>query len=267
MSNGMIVVDAKNSVEFVQKYLLGFEKQIPYAASLAINATADDIRVGLVKGMRSAFDRPTPYTLNGVRVKFTNKRDLTAIVWLKDEAPKGTPAEKFLRPQIMGGDRRTKRFERAFQAAGILPQGMHMVPAAGAKLDQYGNISKGLFSILANYFWARNAGGYNFGTTADKRDKMKKGSNKKHGIEYFFNHGYRAYTRANGKQGSHKTAPGIWMRIHTSFGTAIKPVILFTKPNQYNSRFDFFGIAQQVADKEFERNFAAAAREAIRTAK
>jgi len=263
----MIIVDAKNSVEFVQKYLLGFEKQIPYVTSRAINATADDVQKGLVNEMKSVFDRPTPFTLNGVRVKYTNKRDLTAIVWLKDEAPKGTPAEKFLRPQIEGGDRRVKRFERAFQHRGILPQGMQMVPAAGAKLDQYGNISKGLFSVLANYFWARNAGGYNFGTTADKRDKMKKGTKTKYGIEYFFNHGYRTYTSSSGKQGQHKTAPGIWMRIHTPFGTAIKPVILFTKPNRYQQRFDFFGVGLEVAKQVFERNFESAAQKAIATAR
>ena len=45
------------------------KKQIPFAASLAINRTAQSVKRRLVDEMVNVFDRPTPYTLDSVYIK------------------------------------------------------------------------------------------------------------------------------------------------------------------------------------------------------
>src|SRR5579859_6769455 len=91
--------------------------------------------------MRRVFDRPTPYALNGTRIQSATPARLEASVFLKDEAFKGTPAEKFLGPEVEGGPRTHKRFEKALIGAGLMPADMFAVPGDRCPLDQYGNVS------------------------------------------------------------------------------------------------------------------------------
>lgn len=268
------IEDRNNSIAFVQQALTGFGRQIPFAMMRTINSTADDIKVGLVKEMKTVFDRPKPWTLNAIRVQYAKKADLQSTIWLKDPEVKGLSGklENHLTPHVYGGQRQYKPFERALFSNRILPKGMDVVPGAGATLDAYGNMTSGFIYQMLNYFNARRnpefGVGYNFGTTSDKKIKMKKGTKKKYGVEYFINHGYRTYMRSStSKQETRSTVPGIWMRVHTPFGTAIKPVMLFVKKSHYQPRFDFFGVAQQIADKVMLQNAQKAVHQALSTMK
>lgn len=91
-----IKVDIKGLDE-VKSWLKSIpEKQIPFAMSKAINETAKEVKADLVNEIKKVFDRPTSYTLNSVFIKPATKRDLTAIVGLKEWGGKGTPASKEL---------------------------------------------------------------------------------------------------------------------------------------------------------------------------
>lgn len=275
----MIIIDAKNSVEFVQKYLLGFEKQIPFVARDAINNTAFDIKEALEKNIEDVFDRPTPWTMKSVYLRKADKHNLEAIVWLKRREVKGISGglPSHLTAQVFGGQREYKPFEMALYSAGILKSGLEVTPGGAAPIDRYGNMTSGIIRQMMNYFNARrNPGymaGYNFGMTAEEKEKMRQGSKlkkdgtkkktHKDGMEFFIIGGKNQLTTAS----RHKLKPGIWMRVFTAKGPVIHPVMMFVKKGNYRKRFDFFGIADQVAEAVFERNFAAAAREAIRTAK
>jgi hypothetical protein len=93
--------------------------------------------------MAQVFDRPTPYTLYSTYVIPATKDRLESFVQLKDSAAEGTPAIKFLDPEVFGGERNPKRGEKALQQLGALTSGSFIVPSAGLKLGQYGNISAG----------------------------------------------------------------------------------------------------------------------------
>lgn len=58
--------------------------QVPYATSLAINATLDDIEKNSAKHMRKAMDRPTPFTLRAFAKRKSSKRNLAGVVFAKD---------------------------------------------------------------------------------------------------------------------------------------------------------------------------------------
>lgn len=90
--------------------------------------------------MRTTFDRPTPWVLNGVYVAPLHDENSATVDW-KPGSAGAIPAEKILRAQIEGGSRRPKRFERVLAAAGILPAGHIAVPGQNMRLDAYGNVS------------------------------------------------------------------------------------------------------------------------------
>lgn len=227
-------------------------RQGKYAGSKAINETAKHVREALKDEMANVFDRPTPYSLNSMRIKYATKENLEAFVWLKDEAGKGTPADKYLRAQIFAGQRAPKRFEMEMYRAGLLPAGMLMVPAAGAKLDRYGNVKLSQVSQIRSQLGVSDKAGYQSNATnsaASRRSRMKQN------VIYF---------SLAEKKGRLK--PGIYLR-SMSNRAEIKPVYLFVRSPNYRRRLDFFGIADRVVkerlDKEFERALDTAMRTAL----
>ncbi|SFI75897.1 hypothetical protein [Nitrosomonas sp. Nm34] len=231
-------------------------KQIPFAMSLAINRTAKKIKEAQEREIKDVFDRPTPYIQNSVFLKPSTKNDLTAIVGIKDQSVKAVPPSKILSAEIVGGERRLKRFERALRAVGALPPGYFTRPGEGAALDAYGNISKGQINQMLAYFQAFPEAGYKANSTAESRAKLKRGTKAKMGISYFV-----------GAPGGGKLPLGIWQRIHSGFGTAVRPILIFIPTALYEATLDFRFVAESVIEKEFYGEFNKALVEAMRTAK
>jgi hypothetical protein len=233
------------------------KEEFPYAMALALTRTAQDIQTAAIEQMKRVFDRPTPWTLNSTYIVPAKKDNLTATVWLKDEwavGKSGVPASKFLSPEIFGGQRNLKRHEMALQYAGILPAGMYCVPGQGADLDAYGNMKASQIIQIIAYFKAFGEQGYKANTTQERKDKLKKGTKKTRGYEYF----------AIRDRGSSRLKPGIYKRIgFGSFGSAIKPIIMFVKRPGYQPRLDFFGVANRVGDTMLKLNFDLALESAL----
>ena len=117
-----ITLDIRADIKGVTKHLNRIQrKQIPFAASVAINTTLKDVQRAEQKQMKTKLDRPTPQTIKALRVKFSNKRNLQGEVFLLDWAA------AYLKYQIQGGTRRTKG-------------GTTAVPTKNARLNKYGNI-------------------------------------------------------------------------------------------------------------------------------
>jgi hypothetical protein len=231
-----------------------------FAAVVALTRTAQKIKAEQPKEMSRVFDRPTPWTLNSVFMQGATKAAPMARVWLKDQqnsagynlgasraaqiaknpgyrvskrAGQGTPAAKYLMPQITGGDRSAKGFEVKMRAVGILKQNEFIVPGA-VKLNQYGNVSAGLFTkILSDQgaladpmsnragTWARasHLARFNF-TEATKRSKYFVATIK----------GTRAIWERQAKSGP-------------------KPILIIVgHAPTYRKRFDFVGVSQRVFD-------------------
>lgn len=105
-----------------------------------VNAAAFGALNEVREEIRTKFDRPTPWVLNGPYVVPAKDGDQFAgtearIAW-REFAGKGVPAQKILRAQIEGGARRLKSFERLIG----LPSNRVAVPGRWAPLDAYGNI-------------------------------------------------------------------------------------------------------------------------------
>jgi hypothetical protein len=222
---------------------------------LALTKTAQRAAEAEVKEMRDVFRNPTPYTLSGVFVLPATSNRLTAEVKLKDDATKAVPAARYLAAQVSGGQRNLKRFERALQSVGAMPEGYRAVPGKGAQLDSFGNMSRGQIVQILAFFRAFPEMGYKANMTDKSRARLARGSKRKQGIAYFV-----------GQPGD-RLPLGIYQRMRFYGGDAIKPVMIFVRSAVYEARYDFEYVVEQTVKNEFAGEFAKAYIQAVSTAR
>ena len=249
-------IDIRHDLEPLIRNLDLRRDQVPYAAKLALDATAKATKAAEIEEMKRVFDRPTPYTLNAIFTKNATKQNLEARVWLKDESIVAVDPH-YLTPQIVGGTRPVKRFEKMLRRVLVVPKDFVAVPGDAAKLDQYGNISRGQIQQLLSYFQAF----YLSGTESKnldkkKRDKLARGTKTKQGYSYFV-----------GRPGGGKLPPGIWQRFQFAAGSSIKPIIIFVDHTAYKKRLDWYGVAERTYRVTFLPEFHAGYAKAMQTAR
>ena len=234
-------VDLKIEMVGVDRVLENFRsllpQQIRFSALQAVDRTADKTQARLYSEMHRVFDRPTRYTLGALRTKRPSMADLTAEVGFKEPwAPRST---KYLTPQVEGGSRRVKAFEKMIQQRVTIrnpqgggrayPAGTMFVPGRGARMNAYGNISPGQIQQILSGLKAQSDRYQN--ETAPSRKRAKRTSR------------YWATSR------------GIWL-IEGQKMTMVL-VVVKAKP-QYAKRYDFYELANSFARSIFENEFAVA---------
>lgn len=141
------------------------KRQLPFAMQQALNLTADELRTAYQREMLDSFDRPTPYTLRGVRVRYATKKSLDAEVRLQDSGGRNRPSQ-YLRPEVYGGPRRMKAYE-------IQLGRRYTVPGREMARDMYGNLQGGIITrALAQMGILR--GGVTQRTSQDQTDAAAK---------------------------------------------------------------------------------------------
>ena len=243
------------------------ERRKSAALATALTRTAVQVR-DKVKGlMPTLLDRPTPYTMRQLKyVAATAAKPVAAVgfgvVAIEDQlgnviryqnlGASETPAGKYLSTQIDGGARKAKRFEVALQARRILPAGWLAVPGQRAKMDAYGGQSVGEIKQILSYFDAASfKSGSDQNSNFKGREKLRKGTRKTAGFEYFAVQPgeRRTFTRASGKTGTKAAQPGIYRRTLYALGSRIEPIVIFVRAATYKRRFDFYNIAKAEGDR------------------
>lgn len=250
MSQIRIAVDADNMLgrQFTQ-----LERQnLAFAVMQACNATAFDIRQQWEGAAARVFDRPARMTQRAAQYRKATKDKLFAEIYLRDEASNGTPPAKYLLPQVDGGTRRKKGFEVLLQQRGAMPAGMFAVAGDGADLDQHGNVRARQVSQILSQLGARQDALQNQTDTSKARRRSK----RKRGGEYFALQAQRG-----------KLRPGIYERITTAWGSAVRSVFIFTNGATYTPRYNIFGLAQRAWDKLMPFHFNRELAKALETSK
>ncbi len=209
--------------------------EVPTVVAKALTFTAQRSQAAIKAEMPRVFKGgATPYTLNATRVEPATAERLFARVSVKDRTTNnGTLPEDFLLPQVFGGARKEKRFERAMRYAGILQGRERAVLGEGAPVDQYGNLRRGeIQRILTATRSAFDPYQRKSASPRSKRNAKK--------APYFAARIGRTL--------------GVWKRIGRE--GEIEPILVFiTKQPRYTPRLDFEGIARQTAQREFEPTF------------
>lgn len=246
---GLVAVQMRGLDELRRTLSTFSDRRFNAVIATALTRTAMAARDAVREEMPRRFDRPSPYTLNSLFVRPARADRLVAQVGVKDEigtTRSGTPATRFLLPNVEGGGRRLKRFERVLEAVGVLPPGMMTVQAAGARLDAYGNMARGQITQVLSQLRAQTTAGY-----------MRNLAPGRKGIASQRRAGGRYFVMPPGR----RAAAGVYQREFV--GRNITPVLLFVKPPTYPARFDFDGIAGAVAQRELGRQVQRAVGEHI----
>jgi hypothetical protein len=217
--------------------------QVPFAAMQAINGTAFDVRTEWQERMPKVFDRPTVLTLNAILYTKATKQNLRAQVFVRDEAFKGNPPSKYLQAEVEGGQRRHKAFENRLTSVGILPAGMYVVPGKGAQLDAFGNISGGQITAILSQLGAHFDPLNNQTDTSRARRRKREAKQGSRAGDYFVP-----------SKGSH-LPPGVYQRLSTGFGGAVRSVLFFVGRATYRPRYPIYNFAQQVFDRRLAPRF------------
>lgn len=243
-----------------QRLLSGLDRQARYAASVTLNTLArGPVKQALQREMRDSLDRPTPFTLNSIKLtKPATVRDPIALIDFKEVSGGARPAADYLRWQVRGGQRRLKAFEVMLRSIGVLPGGYFAVPGSGAKFDAYGNVQRGQITAILSYFQAfpEQGRGFKMNATAATRRRMAKGTRSKLGYRYFV-----------GRPGG-RGELGIYQDVRITSGVReLLPIFVFVQWTRYEPRLDLGYAAQLTVQREAGPIYRAALAQALRTAR
>lgn len=244
-----ISVDVRG-IEAVKAHLAGVGKQVRFATAVALTRTALALEKDAQAAIPTTFDRPKPYTVKGTYMKRATAQTLEARIGIKDRIA------QYLAPNIGTSGRRPrvyKRSEAMLRAAGILPNGRFTVPGAEAKLDQYGNMSRGQIQQILSYF--RTFGLTAFNSARKNSTDKSRARLAARGQDYF------VVPIADRKIGLH---PGIWQRRGR---VDLVPVLMFVSQPQYKAIYNFYGDAERKAARIFDKAFDIELANALRTAR
>jgi hypothetical protein len=228
----------------VPQFLASLEKHhkaVGFAQTVALTRTARATSLHLGGVIKRVFDRPVPFTQNAVTWLWATADKLMLDVFVRFNAGKGTPASKYLRAQVYGGERAQKRSEVAL-AQSILTRDVmgnrgYWVPGPGVKLDAYGNVPGSTMRRILSEL--KVAGDQSMTARSRKR-------NKRYRAERYF-----IPTKASG------LAPGVWVER----AGRIEPALFFVHSPRYSQRFDFFGEGMRFAEQRYPVEIAQALRE------
>lgn len=229
-------------------------EQVPFATALALSWTAKECVEQNRRVMRSVFDRPTPYTLRGVTMIGATKANLRARVEFTEDVAittgfdAGISTGKYLKPQVFGGPRNPKRSELLLRAVGWMRADEFWVPAPGAALNAYGNISEGLMNKILAQARGFQEMGYNANETARSRQRKKgRGETQRYFVP---------------REG-HPLPRGVWERR----GREVRPILFFVKQPTYKKLFPFFEVTRETAELQLPIKWRMALARALGTAR
>lgn len=219
-------------------------------------------------------DRPVPYTLNSMFLKKATKTNPEATVQWKEWSGTGAvPAGKYLQPEVFGGNRSQKRFEKALARSGLLPEGWVAVPTKDAPKDNFGNVPGGYITKILSYLKANPDAQQNrqiqrlrkkrtvsfireFAKAALNKDKIlaREERARKRGQKFF------AVIRG---RDNNPLPSGIYERANLTLGSAIKKVFSFVPAASYRVSFPFAEIGDQAARAKFPEKLDEAIQKAL----
>ena len=249
--------DLKINDDGVIEMLKAMPKTAGRAAEISLDQTARDIKQAVYDEMLRVFDRPVRYTLNSLKITPTRNHNMQASVWFKEP---DRMQQHYLVPQVKGGKRKLKGFERVLGER-------EYIPGKFARMTKAGNVSPGqIRQILSVLKKAERFAGYSANITDRSRKRNKKPRDyvwirRKRGRllpgihERFITR--KGLTRAARRDAMRRDGSRMYQRSTKSrhkavYARGLRPVLLYGKGNQVTPLLDFYG----VANKEFRLSFS-----------
>ena len=229
-------IKIEHNIDVVMAKLSGQQRQVGYAAAVALTRTAAQIKAALPAELERVFDRPTPFTKRGIYLQAARRDSLTAEVGFM------TRQASYLRIQATGGTRQPT-------ARGIRLPG-------NVELNAFGNIPRGLTDKLKA---AAKDG--TLGSAVMRRLGVGTKDRRKGAAPIQLFYGKPAGARWD------KAPIGIYRRVPGKPGKLIPVIVFEDTPARYKKRLDLERFAKPIVDREFQAQFDRALRDALATAR
>ena len=229
-------ISVKTNMDAVMARLMGQQKQVRFAAAVALTRTAGVIKDAMPAELDRVFDRPTTFTKRGVYVKRADRVTLTAEVGFMARQA------SYLRLQVTGG-------LRAPTARGIRLPG-------NIELNAFGNIPRGMTDKLKA---AAKDG--SLGAAVSRRLGVSAKDRRKGAppISLF-------YGKPSGSRWD-KAPIGIYRRMPGKPGKLVPVIVFEDTPAKYTKRLDLMRVAAPIVAREFSKQFDLALKEALASAR
>ena len=229
-----VALSTKTNADSVIASLEAKGRRLADVVRFAVNDTVNDMVVSQKVEMRRVFDNPRPYTLNAIYPRYAGKRGniMQAGIAFREFGVKGTPAYKYLTPQIKGGPRRLKRSEKALQGIGVLPSGSFTVQGRNFEKDANGDIPGAQYTRMLAELGVQGVG---LGGPKPQRKARTKGDRQ------FFLMRRRSDDRP--------------FAIAEKRGDQAVIMLVFTGMPNYKPRYDFYGVASKQVQISFPKHF------------
>jgi len=247
------------SIEFDAEAIIGKltelrKVQLPMAASIALNQTAFRIREELQAGAKATFNDPVPFTLNAFLYKKATPTNLEAVVFIRDDAPKGNAPSRYLAPHIYGGLAYRTRFQKSLSRTpdpsplglgnAVLAPNRIMAPTQsprGVSFTSRGKMSPGQYEQINTYI--QNTDSTRTASTGRRTARAA-------GTRYF----YMNQAMVDERRNLRSSKPGIFM-VRGGRSPLMRVMTEIALPT-YTTKFRFFEIGTRTATVEFPRLFS-----------
>lgn len=261
MEDEQLIKVELNGQREIKRALANYPREASRALEHALDHTARDIRDGIREEMTRVFDNPTRYTLNSLQITPTRNHNMKASVWFKEP---DRMEQHYLVPQVEGGQRKLKGFERALDDT-------RFVPGEGVRLNKFGNVSFGqIRQILSVLGRAEHHAGYQANITARSRKTNTKARDyvyirKRNGRllpgvyeRYVTSSGFNAKTKRTfadrSKVYQQGKKRGKFAQVIRARG--LRPILIKGRQNApTRPLLDFYGVANRVYNLRFVDHF------------
>lgn len=222
--------------------LMASKVNLTNVVKYALSDTVDDLLLVEKMEMKRVFNNPRPYTVNALFGKYPSSAGvgiMKAGIAAREFAGKGTPAYKYLNPNIHGGFRRMKRSEKGLQSMGILDDGIMTIQGRDYPRDAYGDIPGGQYTrMLAELGVVANGGA---GLAALTGSKAKAKPRKNPSTQFF------VMKRQKG---------GRPFAIAERNGDNVRIMLVWQTKRAYKKKYDFYGIGKATILERYPKHFS-----------
>ena len=157
-----------NSTKFEKKLDVFAKKQLPFVAARTLEKLAIEARRHAIKNMYSRFTYVSDFTAKSIVSNppigrgssiFKLKRNQEIELFHRDEAAKGNPPSRYLKP-IAGGNGQVvykTRFQKRLEGKGIIGSGQYMMPVHGSPAAELGPTGRIKASQYTKALWGIKA--------------------------------------------------------------------------------------------------------------
>jgi len=262
-----VKISVKVLLDGTIKALGQLEKQTRAATMIALTKTAKHAQTMMYAEFKAKLDRPTPTVMKSLFVQPATREKLAARVFVKDRRLGGKNPNSMaqtLAHHFEGGARIRKALEYALTQRGMMTADEFVAPGAAAKLDQYGNMSRGQLNQIMSQLMGFQTISGSSGVGYDNKptDSARSKRNVKRAGVIFWSYGPNSkktpvidkasgfaygYT-GGGRSHLHK---GAWARV----GNTVKPLLMVINRASYSRRFDFQKVGEAAVASHFSTEF------------